>query len=378
VEFPAIGPVPFCGMLLADMGADILRIDREAAADLGLPLAPRYNISARGRRSILADIRREDVRDSLLKLIEKADVLIEGFRPGVMERLGYGPDVCLARNPRLVYARVTGWGQTGSQARAAGHDINYVALSGALHAIGPGDGAPAIPLNLLGDYAGGGAYAAFGIVCALRHAAATGAGQVVDTAMCDGVTSLMSMCFGRLAADEWNDLRESNSLDGGLPWYSVYETADHRHVAIGALEQRFYDELLRRMGLDADSLPPRDDAHRRDELRAALAARFRQKSRDEWCSLLDGCDACFSPVLTLEETLRHPHHATRETFVEIDGVAQPAPAPRLSLTPGQIARPAPRPGEGGVEALRAWGLSDAEINMMEMNGIHFEENQEAV
>ncbi|MFM0616381.1 CaiB/BaiF CoA-transferase family protein [Paraburkholderia nemoris] len=376
LEFASIGPVPFCGMLLADMGADVLRIDRDQAVDLGLRVAPRYQVSGRGRRSVAANLTLDSVREALFKLIDKAEVLIEGFRPGVMEKLGFGPDICLARNPRLVYGRITGWGQAGPLAHTAGHDINYVAMTGALHAIGPADGPPSIPLNLLGDFAGGAAYSAFGIMCALRHAAMHGVGQVVDTAMTDGVSSLMSMCFGRFAAGDWADRRGANVLDGGVPWYAVYPTADNEYIAIGAIEQRFYDELIERMGLDRAALPPRADASRHVELRKILAARFKEESRDTWCERMEGSDACFSPVLSLTETLDHPYHTARQAFIDVDGVRQPAPAPRLSRTPGSVARPAPRPGEDGAGALLDWGFSDAEISSMSSQGLNFENTTE--
>jgi alpha-methylacyl-CoA racemase len=361
LELAGIGPGPFCGMMLADMGADILRVDRLDAGDLGLPLEPKFDIMARGRRSIALDLKKPQSIEIAQALAAKADVLIEGFRPGVTERLGLGPDACLARNPRLVYGRITGWGQDGPLAQAAGHDIDYIALSGALHAIGRAGGAPVPPLNLVGDFGGGAMYLAFGIACALFEACASGRGQVIDAAMSAGAASLMSFFYGRSAAGVWRDQRGINVLDGGAPWYDVYETADGKHVAVGAIEGRFYAELIERLGLDSATLPDRHDEARWPELRAALAAAFRQKSRDEWCETLEGGDACFAPVLSLAEAPTHPHNRARGTFVAHDGVIQPAPAPRFSRTPGTIARGAPKRGQGGAAALTDWGFDPGTI-----------------
>ncbi len=361
LELAGIGPGPFCGMLLADMGADVLRVDRLQANDLGLPLEPKYEIMSRGRRSIALDLKLAASIESVLELAARADALIEGFRPGVTERLGLGPQECLARNPRLVYGRITGWGQDGPLAQAAGHDINYIALSGALHAIGRKGEAPIPPLNLVGDFGGGGMVLAFGIACALFEARASGQGQVIDAAMSEGAASLMAMFYGRMAAGQWRDQRGVNVLDTGAPWYDAYETADGKHVAIGSIEGRFYAELLQRLGLDAASLPEQFDHKRWPELRAAFEAAFKSKTRDEWCREMEGSDVCFAPVLSLAEAPQHPHNRARNAFVDVDGVTQPAPVPRYSRTPGAIARGAPRRGEGGAQALADWGFGKAEI-----------------
>ncbi len=368
LEIAGIGPGPFCGMLLADMGADLLRVDRLQGSDLGLPVEPKYDIMSRGRRSIALDLKQPESIQTVLALAARADALIEGFRPGVTERLGLGPDACLARNPRLVYGRITGWGQDGPLAQAAGHDINYIALSGALHAIGRKDGAPVPPLNLIGDFGGGGMVLAFGIACALLEARASGKGQVIDAAMTEGAASLMAMFYGRMAAGHWRDQRGVNVLDTGAPWYDVYETADKKHVAIGSIEGRFYAELLQRLGLDAQTLPGQFEFQRWPELRAAFAAVFKQKTRDEWCREMEGTDVCFAPVLSLAEAPQHPHNKARGAFVDVDGVSQPAPAPRFSRTPGAIERGAPRRGEGGAQALADWGFSHTEIEGFRAGG----------
>jgi len=368
LELAGIGPGPFCGMLLADMGADVLRVDRLQANDLGLPVAQKHDIMSRGRRSIALDLKRQESVAMVLDWAAKADALIEGFRPGVTERLGLGPDACRARNPRLVYGRITGWGQDGPLAQAAGHDINYIALSGALHAIGRKGAAPVPPLNLVGDFGGGGMVLAFGIACALYESRASGQGQVIDAAMSEGAASLMAMFYGRMAAGQWRDQRGVNVLDTGAPWYDVYETADGRHVAIGAIEGRFYAELLARLGLDPAVLPGQFEFGRWPELRAAFTAAFKNKTRDEWCREMEGTDACFAPVLSLAEAPRHAHNRARGAFVDIDGVTQPAPAPRYSRTPGAIARGAPRRGEGGAQALADWGFGPAEIEAFRARG----------
>ena len=361
LEIAGIGPGPFCGMLLADMGADVLRVDRLQASDLGLPVEPKYDIMARGRRSIALDLKQPESIQTVLALAARADALIEGFRPGVTERLGLGPAACLARNPRLVYGRITGWGQDGPLAQAAGHDINYIALSGALHAIGRKGEAPVPPLNLVGDFGGGGMYLAFGIACALYEARASGKGQVIDAAMSEGAAHLMAIFYGRMAAGQWQDQRGVNALDTGAPWYNVYETADGKHVAIGSIEGRFYAELIERMGLDPKNLPGQHERQRWPELHAAFSAAFKSKTRDEWCRKMEGTDVCFAPVLSLAEAPQHAHNRARGAFVTIDGVTQPAPAPRYSRTPGAIARGAPRRGGGGAQALAEWGFDKTEI-----------------
>jgi alpha-methylacyl-CoA racemase len=361
LELASIGPGPFCGMMLADMGADVLRVDPLQPRDLGLPLDPKYDVTARGRRSIALDLKRSESAEIVLALVAKADVLTDGFRPGVTERLGLGPDTCFARNPRLIYGRVTGWGQDGPMAQAAGHDINYIAISGALHAIGRASQAPVPALNLVGDFSGGALYLAFGIACALFEARKSGRGQVIDAAMCDGAASLMSFFWGQFAAGLWRDERGTNALDTGAPWYDVYETSDGVHIAIGAIEGRFYAQLVNRLGLDPVTLPSPNDRARWPELRAMLTDVFKQKSRDEWCNILEGSDVCFAPVLSLTEAPMHAQYRARGTFVDREGIIQPAPAPRFSRTPGGITRGAPKPGQSGAAALAEWGLDAAAI-----------------
>jgi alpha-methylacyl-CoA racemase len=376
LELAGIGPGPFCAMMLADMGADVLRVDRPEPVDLGLPLEPKFDVIARGRRSIALDLKHTGAIEIALALVEKADVLIEGFRPGVTERLGLGPDACLARNPRLVYGRVTGWGQDGPLAQAAGHDINYIAIAGALHAIGPAQ-RPAPPLNLVGDYGGGAMYLAFGIVCALCERHSSGRGQVIDTAMSEGAASLMSIFYGRMAAGLWHDKRGVNILDGGAPWYNVYDTADGKYVAVGAIEGRFYAKLMQRLGLDTPSLPDQYDRTRWPELRANLARIFQQKTRDEWCEALAGHDVCIAPVLSIAEAPSHPHNRARGAFFECDGVIQPGLAPRFSRTPGRVERGAPRRGEGGAAALADWGFSPEQIAQFRQSGAVMEDDHNA-
>jgi alpha-methylacyl-CoA racemase len=369
LEIASMGPGPFCGMLLADMGADLLRIDRLQEIVPGTP-ADRFEVMSRGRRSLMLDLKAPGSRGVVLDLVEKADVLIEGFRPGVMERLGLGPEACLSRNPRLIYGRVTGWGQNGPMAPIAGHDINYIALSGALHAIGGEKPVP--PLNLVADFGGGGAYLAFGIVSALLEAVRSGQGQVIDAAMTDGSASLMTPHYGRLASGAWIDRRGSNALDGGAPWYGVYETADGKFVAVGAIEPQFYAEFVKRIGLDPAALPGQRDKAQWPKLQAAFAKALKQKTRDEWAIIFEGVDACLTPVLSMSEAPHHPHNLARDTFVEVEGVRQPAPAPRLSRTPGAISRPPPRLGEGGAEAMKEWGFDASAVDGFRKSGAKFE------
>jgi alpha-methylacyl-CoA racemase len=339
IEMAAIGPVPWCCMLLADMGAEIVRIDRAGASAAAAPRSAEGPMT-RGRRSIALDLKQPAEVERLLALIADADALVEGMRPGVMERLGLAPAVCLARNPRLVYGRMTGWGQTGPLALRAGHDINYIALTGALHAIGPAGHAPVPPLNLIGDYGGGGAFLAIGLLAAMLQAARSGQGQVVDAAMVDGAAALMTLPYAWRAAGEWRDERGTNLLDGGAPWYGIYETADAKHMAVGAIEPQFYAELLRGLALDPAALPDRADRAQWPALRAALAARFITRERDAWAAIFDPLDACVSPVLSLGEAPQHPHNVARGVFVELQGAPHPAPAPRFSATPSRPADPA--------------------------------------
>jgi alpha-methylacyl-CoA racemase len=355
-------------MMLADMGAEVLRIDRPGPTDLGLPVEPRFSVLTRGRRSVALDLKQPAAIAAVKRLMIRADALIEGFRPGVMERLGLGPDECLAANPRLVYGRMTGWGQEGPMAPAAGHDINYIALAGVLHSIGRRGSAPAPPLNLVGDFGGGGMYLAFGVVCALLEAGRSGRGQVVDAAMVDGAASLAAAVYGLRAKGMWNDERGDNILDSGAPWYDVYETQDGKYVAIGSIEGRFYGELLRLTGLTGEALPPQWEKARWGELRARLTEVFKQKTRDEWCRIMEGSDVCFAPVLSMAEAPAHPHNRARGTFVEVDGVAQPGPAPRFSRTPGAIARPPAAPGQHTEEALRDWGFSVDDLADLRKSG----------
>jgi len=369
LEFEAIGPGPFAGMLLADLGADVLVVDRPADSDLGLKRERWYDVMMRGKRSITLDLKSPTAKEAALVLLEKADALIEGFRPGVMERLGLGPEVALARNPRLVYGRMTGWGQDGPLAARAGHDINYIALAGVLHAFGRHGAAPVPPLNLVGDFGGGGMLLALGIACALLEAGRSGKGQVVDAAMVEGASLLAAMFSGFLAAKSWSEERGVNILDTGAPWYDVYETRDGKHVAIGAIEAKFYEELLSRLNLDRGSLPAQYDRARWPELREGFRKAFKTRTRDEWCQVFEGSDACFAPVLTFSESRRHPHNAARGSFVEAGGVAQPAPAPRFSRTPGAVRRAPPERGEGGLEALRDWGFSGGEIERLAKLGL---------
>ncbi|MFI2369293.1 CaiB/BaiF CoA transferase family protein [Streptomyces sp. NPDC018833] len=355
VELAGIGPGPFAAMLLADLGADVVRIDRPGGAGLGID--PAHDLTNRNKRSVLIDLKSEDGPGRVLDLVERADVLIEGYRPGVAERLGVGPDVCLARNPRLVYGRMTGWGQDGPLAPRAGHDIGYIALAGTLSMIGKDGEPPVVPANLVGDYAGGSLYLVIGVLAALQHARGDGgSGQVVDAAIVDGAAHLATMIHGMMAAGGWQDRRGANLLDGGCPFYGAYETADGRYMAVGALEQRFYDEFVDLLGI-RDEIPARKDFNRWGELREAVAARFRTRTRAEWTAVFEGSDACVAPVLTLREAPAHPHLAARGTFVDHAGITQPAPAPRFSATPGAVTRPPALPGADTAEVARDWGVT---------------------
>ncbi|MFW6690791.1 CaiB/BaiF CoA transferase family protein [Streptomyces sp. MAR4 CNX-425] len=371
VELAGIGPGPFAAMLLADLGADVVRVDRPGGPGLGVD--PARDLTNRNKRSVVLDLKSAAGAAAALDLAGRADILVEGYRPGVAERLGVGPEQCLARNPRLVYGRMTGWGQDGPLARTAGHDIGYVAVTGALGMIGPAGGPPAVPANLLGDYAGGSLYLVVGVLSALQHARSTGEGQVVDAAIVDGTAHLTSMIHAMLAAGAWQDRRGANLLDGGAPFYGVYETADGQYMAVGALEPAFYEEFVRLLGLSGagtgteagtgtgtgtGALPDRSDPAAWDELRALLAARFRTRTRAEWTEVFAGSDACVAPVLSLREAPDHPHLAARGTLAEHHGTVQPAPAPRFSATPGAVRRPPPRPGADAAEVARDWHLTD--------------------
>jgi alpha-methylacyl-CoA racemase len=371
LEFEAIGPGPFAGMLLADMGADVLLVDRPASPDLGLSRSRWMDVMMRGKRSVTLDLKTTGGADAALALLARADALIEGFRPGVMERLGLGPDVVLARNPKLVYGRMTGWGQDGPLAQRAGHDINYIALAGVLNAFGRKGEAPVPPLNLVGDFGGGGMLLGFGIACALLEAQRSGKGQVVDAAMVEGASLLAAMFAGFLAAGRWREERGANTLDSGAPWYDVYQTSDGQYVSIGAIEAKFYADLLDRLALAKEPLPAQHDAKGWPTLRARFAEVFRTRTREEWCEAFEGSDACFAPVLSFSEARRHPHNAARGNFVALAGVEQPAPAPRFSRTRPELRRAPPERGALGREALADWGFSDAEIGRLGALGLAF-------
>jgi alpha-methylacyl-CoA racemase len=333
VEMAGIGPIPFCGMVLSDLGADVLRIDRPGG---GIPPSlttdARFDVTGRGRRTLTLNLREPGAIDDVLTLVKRADALIEGFRPGVMERMGLGPDVCLSARPELVYGRMTGWGQHGPLAHAAGHDINYIAISGALGAIGRTSEPPVPPLNYIGDYAGGAMLLVVGVLAALHERKASGRGQVVDAAMTDGAALLSAMFYGWKASGIWSNDRGANFIDGGAHFYDTYACADGKYVAIGAIEPKFYEELLRRCGIDDPDFAKQNDKHAWPLLKRRIAEIFRTRTRDEWTEILQGTDACFAPVLDWDEAPMHPHNVARESFVTLDGVVQPAPAPRFSRT----------------------------------------------
>jgi alpha-methylacyl-CoA racemase len=366
VELAGIGPGPFAAMLLADMGADVIRVDNPKKAPAVADASK--DVLNRGRPSIGVDLKHADGVETVLRLVQSADALIEGFRPGVTERLGLGPDDCFARNPRLVYGRMTGWGQDGPMAQAAGHDINYIALAGVLRNVQRHGGPPVPPLNLVGDFGGGAMFLAFGVVCALLEAQRSGEGQVVDAAMIDGAATLMSMMYAFRAMGVWTDEPGTNMLDTGAHFYDVYETSDGEYVSIGAIEPQFYAELLERMGLAGEELPWQLDKAQWPAMRDRLAHVFRSKTRAEWCAILEGTDACFAPVLSMAEAHEHPHLAGRATFVDVDGVLQPAPAPRFSRTRAALTTPPSRPGADTDAALRAWGFDEAEIAKLRATG----------
>ncbi len=358
VEFAGIGPGPFCCMLLSDMGADVVRIDRVSGSRGGTPKGPPvYDVTSRGRRSVALDLKNPAHIETALALIAKADALVEGFRPGVMERLGLGPDAALERNPKLVYGRMTGWGQSGPLAHAAGHDINYIALSGALHAMGRKDDCPAPPLNLVGDFGGGALYLAMGLCAALFEAQRSGKGQVIDAAMTDGAASLMAMFYGMRAVGFWSDERDANMLDGGAHFYDTYECADGRFIAVGSIEPQFYALLLEKTGLKNDpAFAAHYDRAAWPALSEKVAAVFKTKTRDAWCAIMEGSDVCFAPVLSMAEAPRHPHNVARQAFIECEGVVQPNAAPRFSRTPGAVQGPAPVAGAHTEQVLGEWGV----------------------
>ncbi|HEY0181315.1 MAG TPA: CaiB/BaiF CoA-transferase family protein [Rhodopila sp.] len=359
VEFSGIGPAPMASMLLADMGATVLRIDRVVASDLGTPIAEEYDFTRRSRAVVNLDLKQPEAIALALRLIEGADALIEGFRPGVMERLGLGPDVCLARNPKLAYGRVTGWGQEGPMAQAAGHDLNYIALTGALHAIGRAGQKPTPPLNLVGDYGGGALYLVTGLLAAILSARTTGVGQVVDAAMVDGALSLMTPAYAMRASGRMNAPRGENQLDSGAYYYEVYECADGQFISIAPIEAKFHAELLRLLEIDPSGMPAQRDPAGWAQWKALLSERFLTRTRDDWCRILEGSDACFAPVLSMAEAHTHPHNQARGAFIEVGGQRQPAPAPRFGTT--QLATPRPPGSVSAAEALAAWNLSPREL-----------------
>jgi alpha-methylacyl-CoA racemase len=359
IEIAGIGPGPYCAMLLADMGAEVVRVVRPGHVPLVKGFA--LDLLNRNRRSIYLDLKHGQAVAALLRMVERADGLIEGFRPGVMERLGLGPEICLERNPRLVYGRMTGYGQDGPLAQTAGHDINYIALAGVLAHIGRCGGPPVPPLNLVADFGGGGLLLAFGMVCALLERLRSHRGQVVDAAMVDGANSLMTLMHGAQHAGFWHEERGTNLLDGGAPFYDVYETADGGYVSIGAIEPQFYAQLLKLTGLDREELPPQFDREGWPVIRERLTQVFRSRTRDEWCEIMEGTDACFAPVLSMTEARDHPHNRARGAFVELEGIPQPRPAPRFSRTDARLRRPPAPAGAHTAEVLADWGFSEREI-----------------
>ena len=368
VEIAGIGPGPFCAMMLADMGADVIRVDRVSSVRGGDPSAPPADVLNRGRRSIGIDLKSDAGVETALKLADRADALVEGFRPGVAERLGIGPDECLARNPRLVYGRMTGWGQDGPYAQSAGHDINYISLAGALESMGRRGEAPVPPLNLVGDFGGGGMLLAFGLVCGIVEARASGQGQVVDAAMVDGAATLMTFFHGYRAMGIWNDERGTNLLDTGAHFYDVYQTSDGGFISLGSIEPQFYMELRERLELDGDEWDDQMSRSGWPALKEKLAAIVATKTRDEWCEILEGTDVCFAPVLSMAEAPSHPHNVARGTFTEIAGVVQPRPAPRFSRSDSSIERPPPHAGQHTDEILAEIGLDADAIEEMRESG----------
>lgn len=367
VELVGLGPGPFAGMMLADMGAEVLRVDRVDDAQQADTSRPATNPMHRGKRSVALDLKRGRGLDALLRLVDAADVFFEVLRPGVAERLGFGPDVCLRRNPRLVYGRLTGWGQSGPLAARAGHDIDYIALAGALFLFGRRGQLPTPPANVLGDFAGGGMMLAFGMVCALYEARGSGRGQVVDAAMVDGAALMVAPFFAARASGTWGE-RGTNFLDTGAHFYDVYETADGGHLAVGAVEPKFYSDLLQGLGIEPHELAPQYDSSKWDASRERLAAIFRTRTRDEWCRVFEGTDACVAPVLAPEEAPSHPHHVSRHSFIELNGAPQPAPAPRLDRAPAAAPEPPVHPGESSPGALLDWGFTEAEAESLREEG----------
>ena len=370
IEIAGIGPGPFAAMMLADMGAEVIRVERAQSVRGPAPDTPHYDVMLRGRRNIAIDLKHPDGVATLLDLVERADALIEGFRPGVMERLGVGPDVCLARNPKLVFGRMTGWGQEGMYAQAAGHDINYIALAGALAHFGRRDEAPVPPLNMVGDFGGGGMFLAYGVVCALLEAQRSGQGQVVDTAMVDGAAVLMSMFWAFKSIGMFDEnARGTNLLDTGAHFYDVFRCADGQYVSIGSIEPQFYAELMRLTGLDADpEFAKQMDKAQWPHLKQRLGDVFATKTRAEWCAIMEATDVCFAPVLTMSEAAEHPHNVERGTFIEVGGMRQPAPAPRFSRTVPAVERPPAHAGQHTREVLADWGIAADRVDALVASG----------
>jgi alpha-methylacyl-CoA racemase len=369
VEFAGVGPGPFCAMLLADMGAQVICVDRTTPSGLGIKKEPRFNLLRRGRLSVSVDLKSTAGRDVALRMVARSDALLEGNRPGVMERLGLGPEPCWEVNKRLVYGRMTGWGQNGPLANAVGHDLNYLALSGVLSLIGSRDRGPAIPLNLLADFAGGGLYLALGMVSAILEAGRSGRGQIVDAAMLDGLGSLLTSHFGYVSSGDWLSERESNIVDGGAPWYNVYRTSDGGYVSVAAVERKFFDQLLEGMGLDPKDAPDQLDRTRWPEQRRQFTAIFASRTREEWCQVMESREACFAPVLSLDEAIRHPHLHARASFIEVDGVVQPAPAPRFSRTPSSVRHGPTSPDRDTADVMEGLGYSASEIEDLQRQGV---------
>ncbi|MBA4809595.1 MAG: carnitine dehydratase [Acidimicrobiaceae bacterium TMED77] len=368
IEIAGIGPGPFCAMVLADLGAEVIRVDRASAVPDEFPDGPSMDLLNRGRDSIAVDLKKEEGVETVLRLVENADALIEGFRPGVAERLGIGPEKCLNRNPKLIYGRMTGWGQYGSYSQMAGHDINYIALSGVLGLIGREDESPVPPVNLIGDFGGGGMLLALGICAALVETAESGKGQVVDAAMTDGSALLATMVHSFAAMGIWGK-RGTNMLDTGAPFYDVYECADGEYISLGSIEPQFYSELMRITGLENEDMPSQMDRTNWGQAKKRIKEKIRSKSREEWVQLMEGSDVCFAPVLSIDEAIQHPHNRERETFVEISGVMQPAPAPRFSRTPSEISSPPPHPGQQTDQILSQQGFSKEEIDSLKENKV---------
>ncbi len=362
LEIASIGPGPFCAMMLSDMGAEVIRIDRRDLAGTGDPKL----VLNRGRKSLAFDLKNPQALAAVLKMVAQCDLLIEGFRPGVMERLGLGPEECFARNEKLIFGRMTGWGQSGPLSQAAGHDINYIALAGALHAMGDADRAPTPPLNLVGDFGGGAMYLLSGLLAALIESAKSGKGQVVDAAMTDGTASLTAAFHGLRAMGRWTDRRENNYLDGGAHYYGAYTCSDGKFISIGSIEPKFYALLLEKCEIEDADFLAQNEREAWPFLKQKLASLFKSRTRDEWCDLLEGTDVCFAPVLTMEEAPSHPHNEARKTFITLEGVTHPAPAPRFSRTQGEIQGPAALVGEHNQEVLLAWGFTEEDIEALQI------------